>query len=258
MRCVITAAVPLALFASLSAVQPAGQTGASGREAGVPFKVGETLTYDVTWSSYLVAGTATATVTDKRQSSSSTAYVIVAEGRPLPVLARLFNLYYKMDTLLDSVTLLPQRGSLLIEAGDSRRLATTRFDRPARKAFYEVQETTTLKAEVDVPPQVQDGLSALYVLRAMSFKPGETFTLPVIDDGSMYSARMEVVGSENVRVPIGPTDAWNVKISITDAEGQPAASNTAVWISNDARRLPVKLQAELPVGNFVLVLRDVR
>jgi hypothetical protein len=115
-----------------------------------------------------------------------------------------------------------------------------------------------LKAEVDVPPQVQDGLSALYVLRAMSFKPGEAFTLPVIDDGSMYSVRMEVGGSETVRVPLGPTEAWNVKISITDAEGQPAATNTAVWISTDARRLPVKLQAELPVGNFVLVLRDVR
>jgi hypothetical protein len=28
----------------------------------------------------------------------------------------------------------------------------------------------------------------------------------------------------------------------------------AVWISADARRLPLKLQAELPVGAFVLTL----
>ncbi len=32
----------------------------------------------------------------------------------------------------------------------------------------------------------------------------------------------------------------------------------AVWISTDARRLPVRLQADLPVGNFNLVLREVR
>jgi len=31
-------------------------------ERPVPFKVGETLTYDVSWSSYVTAGTAVATV----------------------------------------------------------------------------------------------------------------------------------------------------------------------------------------------------
>jgi hypothetical protein len=48
-----------------------------------------------------------------------------------------------------------------------------------------------------------------------------------------------------------------MKVGITDAQGQPVWKNNEVWISNDARRLPVKLQAELPVGHFVLVLRDI-
>ena len=32
----------------------------------------------------------------------------------------------------------------------------------------------------------------------------------------------------------------------------------AVWISTDERRLPVKLQADLPIGSFTMMLRDVR
>ena len=32
----------------------------------------------------------------------------------------------------------------------------------------------------------------------------------------------------------------------------------AVWISDDARRLPVRIQAQLPVGSFVLTLKDAR
>jgi hypothetical protein len=243
-------AAELATIAPLSA-----QAQGNARAAAVPFAAGERLTYDVTWSTFLVAGTAVGTVEKKPDTNT---YYIVAEGRPIPLLQRLYNLYYKMDTILDSVTLLPQRGSLYSEERGLRRLAVTRFDRARGKAFFELQEDTTLKSEFDVPAQVQDGLSALYVLRAMTFKAGDRITLPVTDDGMMYSVQADVRAVEPVRVPLGTIDAWKLDVSIVDAQGQPAASNAAVWISNDARRLPVKLQAELPVGHFVLLLREAR
>jgi Protein of unknown function (DUF3108) len=34
--------------------------------------------------------------------------------------------------------------------------------------------------------------------------------------------------------------------------------NMAFWLSNDPRRLPVKLQADLAIGSFVMVLREAR
>jgi hypothetical protein len=43
---------------------------------------------------------------------------------------------------------------------------------------------------------------------------------------------------------------------VLDASGQPAIGDAAVWYSTDARRLPIKLQGRLPVGHFVLVLRE--
>jgi hypothetical protein len=70
----------------------------------VPFKVGETLTYDVSWSDYISAGTAVATVKEKKASFNSTAYYIVAEGRPSALLSAIYSFYYKVDTLLDSYT----------------------------------------------------------------------------------------------------------------------------------------------------------
>ena len=48
----------------------------------MPFKVGEQLTYDVSWSSYLTAGTVTMTVQDRHPSYNSLAYYVVAEARP--------------------------------------------------------------------------------------------------------------------------------------------------------------------------------
>jgi hypothetical protein len=259
MRTVIAAMLGLAGLASLAASPPtAAQRTVLRSEAAVPFKAGERLVYDVSWSSVLVAGTATATVVEKKPSSNSTAYYIVAEGRPLPILAKLYTLYYKMDTLVDSFTLLSQRGSLYSEAGAAHQLDSMRFDRAARRAFYERRHETTANADFPVPANTQDGLAVLYALRTRSFRAGEGFTTPVADSGALYTVKVDVGAPAQVKVPLGEFAAWNLKAGITDAQGQPVWKNIAVWISNDARRLPVKLQAELPVGQFALALREAR
>jgi hypothetical protein len=257
MRTVVAVMLALAGLAALGASPPAiAQRAVPRSEAAVPFKTGEKLTYDVSWSSLLVAGTATATVVEKKPSSNSTAYYIVAEGRPLPILTKLYKLYYKMDTLVDSFTLLSQRGSLYSEEGAAHQLGSTRFDRTARRAFYERQQETSAHADFPVPANAQDGLAALYAVRTRALRAGEAFTTPVADSGALYTVKVDVGAPAQVKVPLGEFDAWSLKAGITDAQGQPVWKNIVVWISNDARRLPVKLQAELPVGQFVLALRE--
>jgi Protein of unknown function (DUF3108) len=254
--------IVVALVAA-SAVAPAlrgraQSAGAPGRDAAVPFKVGERLTYDVTWSTFLVAGTAYATVAARVDGGGAPAYHLIADGRPIPLLQRLYNVYYKMESMLDTVTLLPQRTSLYSEERAGKRLANTRFDRPKQKAIFELDDAgTPLKNEFDVPPQVQDGLAAIYVLRAMNFKAGDRVSLPVADDGTLYTVQADPAALEQVRVPLGTMEAWRVNVSVVDAAGKPAVSDAAVWYSTDARRLPIKLQGKLPVGHFVLVLREV-
>jgi hypothetical protein len=235
---------------------PAAPT--SRREAPVPFAVGETLTYDVSWSSVLVAGTAVVSVQDKRASQGSTAYMIVAEGRPVPLVARLYSLYYKMDSLVDAVSLLSQRGSLYAEEGKARRTSITDFDRTAKKVRFEEQSDQTTRLDYAVPAPTQDGLAALYALRARTFKPGDRVTFPVADSGSLYNVDVTVGPPEAVKIPVGEMMAWPLKGTIRDAEGQAAWKNIGAWISVDARRLPVKLQAELPVGAFVLALKGIK
>ena len=203
----------------------------------MPFKLGERLTYDVTWSTFLVAGTANATVAARVDGAGGPAYQIVADGRPIPLLLqRLYNVYYKMESMLDTVTLLPQRMSLLSEEKTGRRLGATRFDRTRQKAQFELDDAgTPLKKEFDVPAQVQDGLAAVYVLRAMNFKSGDRISMPVTDDGTVYTVQADPVALEQVRVPLATMEAWRVNVSVVDAAGQPAISDAAVvWIHGRA------------------------
>jgi hypothetical protein len=227
-------------------------------ERRVPFKIGETLTYDVSWSSFVTAGTAAATIKDKKASFNSTAYYIVAEGRPTPIVASLYSLYYKLDTLLDSYTLLPQRGSVYSEEGSRHRFKVTRFDHAAHRAYFEYQTTGTEEKQFAVAPYTQDALSAIYVLRAVPLKAGDRMTMPVSDNGLNYKLQVDVGPSERVRTPAGESTAWKLKLGIFDSTRHPKGRNVSIWISDDARRLPVRVQADLPVGTLNLDLRDVR
>jgi hypothetical protein len=227
-------------------------------ERPVPFHVGETLTYDVSWSTYLTAGTVVMTVKEKKPSFNSTAYYIVAEARPTPLVSKLYTLYYKLDTLIDTYTLLPQRGSNYSEEGKRHRFKATRFDRSLQKVFFEYQSGTTVKADFAVPAFTQDALSALYVLRSIPLKAGDHMTMPVTDDGGIFRLAIDVGAAERIKTPLGEMSAWRIRPVITDEKGQTVGRNLALWIADDARRYPVKIQAELAVGSFNLLLREAR
>jgi hypothetical protein len=252
------AALAVLAVASLAPSSLAPAVRQPQRERAVPFAVGESLTYDVSWSTFLTAGTAVSTVKEKKPSFNSTAYYIVAEGRTTPLLSRLYPVYYKIDTLLDSSTLLPQRGTFYSEEARRHRLRTTQFDRAASKVFFEYQSDTTVKDSFAMPPLTQDALSAIYALRAAAIKTGDRIAIPVSDDGLIYTVQGDVDAPERVAAPIGALSAWKVRLTVVDAKHQPVGSNIAIWLSDDARRLPMKLQADLPVGNFNLLLREVR
>jgi Protein of unknown function (DUF3108) len=259
------AAAMLALFLAwgpsvTTAQQPptSARPRATVREAAVPFSVGETLTYDVSWSQFVTAGTAVTRVVEKKTSAGSTSYSIVADGRPLPLVARFYPLYYKMESLVDSATLLTESNTLYQEEGAGKRQATTRFDRVNRRAHYELQGDRGGRDDLQIPPNIQDGLTTLYAVRSHRFKAGDRLTVPVVDDGAMYTVQFEVGGPERVRVPFAAADAWSLGVTIVDAQGRSVANNARVWISTDARRLPLKLQADLAVGSFVLALRELR
>jgi len=227
------------------------------REMPVPFKPGEVLEFDVGWSSYVTAGTATVTVKEKKPSYNSVAYYMVAEGRPTSLLSKLYTLYYKADTLIDVYNLLPQRGSLYVEEGKRRRMKTTMFDQAKLEAKYEVQTATKVERTIKLPKMTQDALSALYVLRCIPVKTGDKFNMPVTDAGDVYQVQMQVGALESLATPLGTINAYKIVPIITGPKNSAPPRGLAVWISDDARRLPLKIEAQLAVGKFVVSLRKV-
>jgi len=230
----------------------------SRAERPVPFSPGEVLEFDISWSDYLTAANATVTVKDKRPSFGSTAYYVVAEGQPVGFLAAIYSVYYKVDSLLDVYTLLPQRASVFSQEGRHRRMQVTRFDQPQRRATYEMTTATVYKRDLQLASPAHDPLSALYILRTLTMRPGETTSMTVLNEGSPHNVRVTIAGREMVETPLGRQSAWKLTPTVLDNRGNPAGDELAIWISDDARRLPLRIDAKLDVGVFKLVLRQAK
>jgi Protein of unknown function (DUF3108) len=237
--------------------QPAQPAAKPRGEVLVPFRAGEVLTYDVSYSTYVTAGTVTMNVQSKRPSYNSVAYYVVAEARPTPLVSKLYTLYYKADVLMDVYTLLPQRAGVYSEEGQRHQMKVTTFDNNARKATFENVTAKSGRREFPVPAFTQDALSAIYVLRALPLKVGGRETIPVSTGGRAYQAQVRVEGAEALKTPSGPYQAFRLRTTILE-DGRPSGRPINLWISDTPSRMPVKIQSDLAVGTVNLTLREVK
>jgi hypothetical protein len=249
-----------ALLALLLLAVPHGQAPALRRpvdsarggrvELPVPFAVGERLAYNISWSSFFTAATATVAVREK----NSAVYYVTAEGIPSTLVALIYPLYYKADTLLGVYDLLPQRASILSRERGRQQTKLTVFDQARHTASFEVQSGASSVRELRLPPRTQDPLSALYWLRTLDLKPGAKTVVPVTFNGNVYTVQVTVGGRETLGSGASARRAWRITPVVVDDKSASAPRKMNVWVSDDKRRLPLRMEVELAVGRFEMTL----
>jgi len=225
-------------------------------ERKVPYAVGERLTYDVSWSNYVSAGTLVLDVQAKRPSFNSTAYYVVAEAQTAGLLANLYTLYYKADTLIDAYSMLPQRGSVFSREGSRQRMKITTFDHGKKQGRFEMQTASKMVKDVALGTATQDLLSAIYALRTIAPRAGEKFTMPVSDSGWLYQVVWTIGQPEPVQLASGQSvQALRVTPRATNEKGEAVGAGSVLWLATDGTFKPVRLEAAAPVGRIVLSLK---
>jgi hypothetical protein len=82
--------------------------------------------------------------------------------------------------------------------------------------------------------------------------------MPVCISDAVYYMSVTVGGREDVKTGIGTRPALKITPVMTDAAGRPFGRKLWLWLSDDARKVPLRLQVDLAVGSFNLVLRDAK
>jgi hypothetical protein len=219
----------------------------------LPFQAGEKLSYRISWSSIVEAGTAelSATAEDGRPNS------LRLQAKALTAAAVAASYPFKDDFVshFDILT----RSPWLYEKNFTERKRVIRD----RVAFNQAQGTALFTNSRNQSKQIaielgtQDPVSSLYAVRGIGLTPGMRVTFPVLDGGVQYALEARVVAAEFITVKLGSFNAHRVEVNLRRESVPVANRSITAWISTDARRLPVLVSVALPVGAAVIELISV-
>ncbi len=103
-----------------------------------------------------------------------------------------------------------------------------------------------------------DVLSYIYYLRTLPLAVGATWTLNRHLDSDRNPTIVTVIGRDSLETPAGRFAAWNVEMHVRDKDHYAGAGTLKLLISDDERRLPVRIESVMPiVGASVMTLSSV-
>jgi hypothetical protein len=171
---------------------------------------------------------------------------------------------YKVDDLYTSQVspdLCAVSSHLLAHEGRRRRETTVTFNREENKAHRVekdlIKDAVIEDKVIDIPPCVHDVLGGLFKLRTLSLEPGETIQLPLSDGKKSVSAKIEAQQREDVKTKAGTFKTIRYQAYLFDNVLYRRSAKLYVWLTDDARRLPVQIRVRMQftIGTITLQLQ---
>jgi hypothetical protein len=216
----------------------------SGLTAPPPFAIGETLRYDATLG-YFPVGTATVSVTRSTQERGLAAYVFTMTGQGGPPGWRV---RYDLTSWVDSRRFNSLRfHRRLVQGG--KRDEHEYLILPDSARYRQVGVTGDWVA----PSDPLDELAFLYFLRTAPLELGKSYSYSRYFKTGYNPIQVRVAAArEPARLPDGKS-VPSLAVEVTSR-----GMIMKVWLTDDARRLPVQLEVPLPFGRVSLQLMAVR
>ena len=237
------AAVALLLSAGAECALPAAGAAPWGRR--------ETLTYDV--SAPRTGATARATL----QASAGAGQVQLAGEAGLDAPLGLYRARGRARSWLDATTLRPGRYADEIVDRDERETSTATFGRgPAVRIDWTDGARRGVNAFVR-QPDVLDALSSIYYLRAAELRAGTPLCFDLVGGRKAWRVSGSVGPVERVETRAGTFTAVRIDGRATRTDRPGESTRLKLWVSADARRLPVKATVETGAGTIRATLASV-
>jgi hypothetical protein len=226
----------------------------------LPFEVGETFVYSVSWKIF-DAGIATVRLTEKTRFQNEEVYKVTATARSTGILSRVFQVLDVFESYFLVSDLCSRRLTKSIQEGSRTRETILTFDPKLHRTTFEEKDpghpdAPIKHSEASVPLCVQDIISALYVIRTKALKVGEQVTFPINDGGKTYEVSVEVQTTEEIRTPAGSFQTVRLEPRVFEGLFR-KKGRMFVWLTNDAAKMPVQLKARMNIGTITAWLTRV-
>jgi hypothetical protein len=233
-----------------------------------PFRVGEVATYAVQWLTGpldLTAGTIVLSVvapdpSDAGLEGAAPQWVFEATAETAPWVSRFFEARdrFRTSTNAEITPLLHQR---FLREGRRSVDRVYAYDHQARNvrtgdSAAAARDATALA--LPLAAHARDSLAALWYVRALPLAGGTTVEMPINEAGRNMKAVITVGPPETVDAFGGPQPAYRVEPRLTTRVQRRQAVEATIWISADARRVPLAADVTAGFGRVRLKLVDYR
>lgn len=207
-----------------------------------PWAPGESLVYELTVPG--VPGSARASL---RAEAGSDQHLLRGEaGLDAPL--GLFRVRGSARSWVDAGSLRPRRYADETVDRSGRAASEARLGRgPAVRIDWTVGSRRGVNAFVR-QPDVLDALSAIYFLRAAELRTGARLCFDLVSGRHAWRVSGSVAGAERVETPAGAFLAVRIDGRAARTDQPRETARLTLWVSADARRLPVKVQLETGAG----------
>ena len=248
----------LATYSSGAHSSSVGLPGVNGRSEGnaneltMPFRIGETLTYHVSWAGFSSAATAELSVPEHREILGWRTWHFRASAHTLSPLRSFMTVDDQLDSYADVKTFESRQYEIhLSETGsiENQILHPSSVAQLHRAAI----------PVVAVLPGTLDPLGMLFALRTIDWSQTPEFRAPIYDGEDLLEvrARLEVL-NETVAVDAGNFSATRISIHLYKKGAEATRESFSLWLAGDSSRTPVMLQAELPMSSVRIELTSSR
>jgi len=215
----------------------------------MPF-TGERMLFSVGWE-FINAGTA-----DMRIKNTTNGYRIITSSKSY----RVFDLFHKVR---DTIT-----SEGVCRSGN---MQSTLFDVVQNEGRYHSKKqirflwekgtvTHTQNGKTDsynVPAGHLNAIDAFFAVRKMNLSPGIMVRVPLFDSRKQYMLEVSVLKTQRLMAPWGKSvECLVIEPKLKTKGIFSSKGKVKVWLTNDARHIPLKMVAKIKFGHIVARLRQ--
>lgn len=211
-----------------------------------PFAIGERFAYDVQYGPVRV-GRGSIEITDVELVRGRPAWKAVFRLRGGNAVYRLDN---TVQSWIDTASLASVR--FLKHVREGRRSRTEAFEiYPERGVYAEAG-----RGEFRTVAGPLDDASFFYFVRTIPLEVGNSYTFDRYFKPDRNPVGVRVIRRERITTAAGTFDALVIRPAIKTSGMLSEARRTEVWLSDDARRMVLRVRSELPFGPVTMALRE--
>jgi Protein of unknown function (DUF3108) len=206
-----------------------------------PFTLGEQLNYQIfIGGSNTPLGLASFQVRGRSRYFERDGLYLSVNAQTTGAAARLFVAKDQIDSYVDPKGLLPYRTVLNLAEGARRVNETFTVSQETGMA------TSDKGARIEIPVGTHDYVSFFYVLRTFNLNPPKKSAISILVENKPKTLFVDAIKRETIK--LGDRSVPAIAIAITTDDPQTDKYQFRMWISDDRRRLPLRITCTTQLG----------